>query len=134
MPGTPLEDDAYPTPLLSRSRNAMGLWRVGALAVFFIAAAAAVSVFGDRIPGVIDQFVERVVLSRVNGFLGNEACHVFREFAAHLAAKIANRVNEEPFAIGECERQGVEHRRANGVAAEPMAVARAPGVEVDVAR
>ena len=51
MPGTPLEDDAYPTPLRSRSRNAMGLWRVGALAVFFIAAAAAVSVFGDRIPG-----------------------------------------------------------------------------------
>jgi two-component system cell cycle sensor histidine kinase/response regulator CckA len=53
MPGTPLDEDHYPKPLISGPRNAMGMWRVGALAVFFIAAALAISAFGDRIPGDI---------------------------------------------------------------------------------
>jgi two-component system cell cycle sensor histidine kinase/response regulator CckA len=51
MPGTPLDDDVYPNPLISGPRGSAGLWRVVALAVFFIAAAVAVSLFGDRIPG-----------------------------------------------------------------------------------
>jgi len=51
MPGSPLDEDTYPTPLVSGLRGAAGYWKVGALAVFFIAAAVAVSVFGDRIPG-----------------------------------------------------------------------------------
>ena len=50
MPGTPLDEDVYPHPLISGPRGVGGYWRVGALAVFFIAAAVAVSVFGDRIP------------------------------------------------------------------------------------
>ncbi|HVX82511.1 MAG TPA: PAS domain-containing protein, partial [Devosiaceae bacterium] len=50
MPGTPLDEEFYPTPLISGPRGILGYWRVGALAVFFIAAAVAVSVFGDRIP------------------------------------------------------------------------------------
>jgi len=50
MPGTPLDEDVYPHPLISGPRGIGGYWRVGALAVFFVAAAVAVSVFGDRIP------------------------------------------------------------------------------------
>ncbi len=45
------DDGLYPTPLISSLRHLGTFWRVGALAVFFIAAAIAVSVFGDRIPG-----------------------------------------------------------------------------------
>jgi two-component system cell cycle sensor histidine kinase/response regulator CckA len=45
------DDGLYPTPLISSLRHLGSFWRVGALAVFFIAAAIAVSVFGDRIPG-----------------------------------------------------------------------------------
>ena len=51
MPGTPLDDEVYPAPLVSNVRGSGGYWRVGALAVFFLAAAIAVSLFGDRIPG-----------------------------------------------------------------------------------
>ena len=50
MPGTPLDEDVYPTPLISGSRGVGGYWRVGALAAFFIVAAIVVSVFGERIP------------------------------------------------------------------------------------
>jgi two-component system cell cycle sensor histidine kinase/response regulator CckA len=51
MPGTPPDDDAYPTPLIAGARPSTGNWRVIGLAVFFIAAAIVVSAFGDRIPG-----------------------------------------------------------------------------------
>jgi two-component system cell cycle sensor histidine kinase/response regulator CckA len=47
---TPLDDDNYPNPLVSRPRSAAGLWRVGALAGFFILAAIGLSALGDRIP------------------------------------------------------------------------------------
>src|SRR5262245_49246995 len=46
----PLEDDSYPNPLVSRPRSAAGLWRVAALAAFFILAAIALSTLGERIP------------------------------------------------------------------------------------
>src|SRR5690348_7303496 len=51
MAGTPLDEDVYPAPLVAGVRRVGGGWRVGLLAVFFIAAAVAVSLFGDRIPG-----------------------------------------------------------------------------------
>ena len=50
MTTTPLDDDNYPNPLVSRPRSAAGLWRVGALAGFFILAAIGLSALGDRIP------------------------------------------------------------------------------------
>src|SRR5690606_3557714 len=50
MAGTPLDEDSYPSPLVSRTRSAAGLWRVVALAAFFIAAAVVFSTFGDAIP------------------------------------------------------------------------------------
>jgi two-component system cell cycle sensor histidine kinase/response regulator CckA len=51
MPGTPLDDDVYPRPLVAGPGGAAGYWRVGLLAIFFLAAAVAVSIFGDQIPG-----------------------------------------------------------------------------------
>jgi len=51
MAGRPLDEDVYPHPLVAVARGPTGLWRVAALAAFFIAAAVAVSLFGDRIPG-----------------------------------------------------------------------------------
>ena len=50
MAQLPLDDDAYPNPLVSRPRGASGLWRVVALAAFFIAVAVLLSTLGDRIP------------------------------------------------------------------------------------
>ena len=50
MTTTPLDDDHYPNPLISRPRGASGLWRVAALAAFFIVGAIALSMLGDRVP------------------------------------------------------------------------------------
>jgi len=47
---TPLDEDSYPDPLVSRPRSAAGLWRVVALAAFFIVVAVGVSTLGDRVP------------------------------------------------------------------------------------
>jgi two-component system cell cycle sensor histidine kinase/response regulator CckA len=47
---TPLDEDSYPDPLVSRPRSAAGLWRVVALAAFFIIVAIGLSTLGDRIP------------------------------------------------------------------------------------
>jgi len=50
MAPLPLDEDNYPNPLLSRPRSAAGLWRVAALAAFFILVAVLLSTLGDRIP------------------------------------------------------------------------------------
>jgi len=50
LTSSPLDDDNYPNPLVSRPRSAAGLWRVGALAGFFIVAAIVISLLGERIP------------------------------------------------------------------------------------
>jgi two-component system cell cycle sensor histidine kinase/response regulator CckA len=50
MAPLPLDEDNYPNPLLSRPRSAAGLWRVVALAAFFILVAVVLSTLGDRIP------------------------------------------------------------------------------------
>ena len=50
MAPLPLDEDNYPTPLLSRPRSTAGVWRVVALAAFFILVAVLLSTLGDRIP------------------------------------------------------------------------------------
>ncbi len=50
MAPLPLDEDNYPTPLLDRPRGTSGIWRVVALAGFFILVAVLVSFFGDLIP------------------------------------------------------------------------------------
>ena len=50
MATPPLDEDNYPDPLVSRPRSAAGLWRVIALAAFFIVLAIALSTLGERIP------------------------------------------------------------------------------------
>ena len=50
MAPLPLDEDNYPNPLLSRPRSTAGLWRVVALAAFFILVAVMLSTMGDRIP------------------------------------------------------------------------------------
>ncbi len=50
MATTPLDEDHYPDPLVSRPRGIGGLWRVIALAGFFVIVAVAISALGDRIP------------------------------------------------------------------------------------
>jgi len=49
MPKSPLQEDIYPDPLVSRGRGG-GLWRVLLLGLFLVACAAAFALFGDRIP------------------------------------------------------------------------------------
>jgi len=46
----PLEDDSYPEPLISRPRSPSGLWRVIALAGFFIIVAVVLSTLSSQIP------------------------------------------------------------------------------------
>ena len=50
MAPLPLDEDNYPNPLVSRARGSTGLWRVVALAAFFIVVAVLLSTMGDRIP------------------------------------------------------------------------------------
>ncbi len=50
MAMTPLDEDSYPDPLVSRPRTSPGVWRVVALAAFFILAAVGLSVLGDVVP------------------------------------------------------------------------------------
>jgi two-component system cell cycle sensor histidine kinase/response regulator CckA len=50
MAMTPLDEDSYPDPLVSRPRSGAGIWRVVALAAFFIVAAVGLSVLGDIVP------------------------------------------------------------------------------------
>ncbi|WP_421759601.1 cell cycle histidine kinase CckA [Devosia sp.] len=50
MAPLPLDEDNYPNPLLSRARGSTGLWRVVALAAFFILVAVLLSTMGDHIP------------------------------------------------------------------------------------
>ncbi len=50
MAPLPLDEDNYPNPLLNRGRSSAGLWRVVALAAFFIAGAVLLATMGDRIP------------------------------------------------------------------------------------
>ena len=47
---TPIDDDHYPNPLVSRPRGVTGLWRVAALAAFFIIAAIGLSALGETVP------------------------------------------------------------------------------------
>ncbi|HEY4199875.1 MAG TPA: response regulator [Devosiaceae bacterium] len=49
MAVAPLDEDIYPEPLVTRPRSGFGLWRVVALAVFFIVLAAAYAAFNDNI-------------------------------------------------------------------------------------
>ncbi|MBI4045672.1 MAG: PAS domain-containing protein, partial [Devosia nanyangense] len=50
MAASPLDENIYPEPLVSRPRGGSGLWRVVALAIFLIALASAYAIFSDRIP------------------------------------------------------------------------------------
>ena len=50
----PLEDDSYPEPLVSRPRSPSGLWRVVALAGFFIIVAVVLSTLSSQIPPDVD--------------------------------------------------------------------------------
>ncbi len=50
MATTPIDDESYPNPLLSRPRSAAGLWRVAALAAFFVIVAIGVSTLGPAVP------------------------------------------------------------------------------------
>jgi two-component system cell cycle sensor histidine kinase/response regulator CckA len=50
MAPLPLDEDNYPTPLLNKGRPAAGLWRVVALAAFFILLAVLIATVGDQIP------------------------------------------------------------------------------------
>ncbi len=50
MAPLPLDEDNYPNPLVNRGRSSAGLWRVVALAAFFILVAVLVATMGDQIP------------------------------------------------------------------------------------
>ncbi len=50
MAPPPQDDDTYPAPLLSKPRGSTSLWRVVALATFFIVIAVVLSMLGDSVP------------------------------------------------------------------------------------
>jgi two-component system cell cycle sensor histidine kinase/response regulator CckA len=50
MSSMPVDEDNYPSPLVTRSRGMSGLWRVVALAAAFIIVAVAISTMGQYIP------------------------------------------------------------------------------------
>ena len=50
MAPLPLDEDNYPSPLVNRGRPAAGLWRVVALAGFFILVAVLIATLGDQLP------------------------------------------------------------------------------------
>ena len=50
MSPAPLDEDNYPTPLVTRSAGGAGMWRVIGLAIVFVAIAVGFSTFGERIP------------------------------------------------------------------------------------
>lgn len=107
MATTPLDEDNYPDPLVSRPRSAAGLWRVVALAAFFIIVAIALSTLGERIPpDLILAFLG--VLAVVGVFcLFAIAAGLFR-FAASDETRTVSRaiVDSLPFGAVVTDREG----------------------------
>lgn len=107
MATTPLEEDNYPHPLVSRPRSAAGLWRVVALAAFFIIVAIALSTLGESIPpDLILVFLG--VLAVVGVFcLFAIAAGLFR-FAASDETRTVSRaiVDSLPFGAVVTDREG----------------------------
>lgn len=107
MATTPLDEDNYPDPLVSRPRSGAGLWRVVALAAFFIIVAIALSTLGDSIPpDLILVFLG--VLAVVGVFcLFAVAAGLFR-FAASDETRTVSRaiVDSLPFGAVVTDREG----------------------------
>jgi two-component system, cell cycle sensor histidine kinase and response regulator CckA len=103
----PLEDDSYPNPLVSQPRSASGLWRVAALAAFFIIVAVGLSTLGERIPP--DLILLFLALLAVVGVfcLFAIAAGLFR-FAAGDDARTLSRavVDSLPFGALVTDRDG----------------------------
>ena len=107
MAQTPLEEDNYPDPLVSRPRSAAGLWRVVALAAFFITVAVALSTLGESIPPDL-ILVFMGVLAVVGVFcLFAVAAGLFR-FAASDETRTVSRaiVDSLPFGAVVTDREG----------------------------
>ena len=107
MAAAPLDEDNYPDPLVSRPRSAAGLWRVVALAAFFIVVAIALSTLGEHIPpDLILVFLG--VLAVVGVFcLFAIAAGLFR-FAASDETRTVSRaiVDSLPFGAVVTDREG----------------------------
>jgi len=107
MAPAPMHDDNYPAPLVSRAPGGSGLWRVGALALFFVALAVAFSVFGDRIP--VDLILVFLGLLAVVGVfcLFALAAGLFRLAAGEERRTLSQAVVDSlPFGAVVTERDG----------------------------
>jgi two-component system cell cycle sensor histidine kinase/response regulator CckA len=66
MATTPLGSDNYPKPLVSSARGGSGFWRVAALGLVLVGAAAVFALFGEAIPAeVVMAFVGLLAVAGV---------------------------------------------------------------------
>ena len=84
MSSMPADEDNYPSPLLSRTRNVSSVWRVVALAAAFILVASLISTLGQYIPAdailvfvgakmVLSAWVHIPILLSLAGIIGSLA-------------------------------------------------------------
>jgi two-component system cell cycle sensor histidine kinase/response regulator CckA len=103
----PRNEDAYPKPYVNRPAGGAGLWRVVALALFFVAVAVGLSTLGDRIPA--DLILIFLGLLAVIGVfcLFAFAAGLFRLGAAEEGPSLARAIVDSlPFGAVVSDRDG----------------------------
>ncbi len=133
MATTPLDEDTYPDPLLARPRSSSNLWRVLALAGFFIAAAIAITLLADRIPP--DAMLLALGLLAVVGVFGlfGLAAGLFRLVGGDETRTVSRAVIDSlPFGAVVSDREGKITYANAQYGAFPGSVA--DGMPVGVAR
>lgn len=107
MSVTPVKEDHYPEPMVSRTSEGAGTWRVVLLALVFVGAAVALSVYADALPSQTMLLV--LGLFAVLGVfcLFAFAAGLFR-FAGGAEKRTLSRavVDSLPFGALVCERDG----------------------------
>ena len=88
----------------------------------------------NRVFRRVDQFVEHVMLAGVCRLLRDEFSDVFAQGTVRCIAKMPHGVDEQALAVGECQRQCIEHCGADGIPAEPPVTADALEIEMQIAR
>ncbi len=107
MAPLPLDEDNYPNPLLNKPRGSVGIWRVVALAAFFIVVAVLVSAFGDQIPAdLIIVFLGLLAVVGVFSLFGM-AAGLFRFWAGEDSNALPRAIVDSlPFGALVTDRDG----------------------------
>src|SRR5258708_10048222 len=84
--------------------------------------------------GMLHLAVHMAMLAAVRGLLLDEGINLRLLLRGHLVPKITHALDEEGFALGECERQAIVERRGDGIAVVPPSFSVAAASEHHVAR